>query len=734
MSERGFTLIEVVVAVAITAILLLGALWLFGMHPAALRASVEGFDQRYGAARALAAKTGNGATIVFAPRAGSGFTMSVYAGRPKDAASVSAMAIDAVPVLVSDADIAGPFGSPPFAVFLSSAGKPSGKGGYPAVSASGAVTFDVLAQQPSCPDTVNGIVFTFRGANGATDTRKIGCDGIAMLSGTAAPQPSMTPEALRIDTASMLAHWTSDSAPLHFKVGEFGYTHWFESGDLGVNDCGIAFTSDNGNAPAVFAPSPNSTSSPAEMSATPAPDANTPYTWATQVSGHPPDQPPGDFQLTPVSGNGGTCTVQIVDDHQQSVTTHVQVMGDLDPRVTSMTFVSPTDAAQSLTLGKTFDTEQLQLQFGGPCGGIVTESQTGNSVASSISTQATTATIVVTPVAAGACDLHVGDQYGEPAAIVHINVKSPQMKVIPQYIEYPMPPATTIRYPSGMTVGYRGMDSRDARVARFVNAALSGATATAGVGPPAGTPCYAINFLDAAYSVADGSDDSIFGTQGGCYVQNSVIPGFTSPGTPASAVEALGYNGEQFNFTTGNCGGVLGFGPWTNSHAGPSALLGESVSSGTTATNCTFYVGDQANRTAPVPVQAKLVSSVVSLDWSADTAACHGLGGRTTCSQFVTVGLHGRANCQIENTYLSDNGGTNGAQEPTIDNQSGALGTAPVPTSPTDWTALLTNTLGKIEANAAANGMPNYIPGQSDVATSGFMPNPPVTLDVSGCP
>ena len=84
-----------VVAVAIAIILITGTLWLFAAHPGALRAAVDGFDANYADARALAAKTGNGATIVFAPRKDAsggtipGFTMRVYAGQMTGMAGAS---------------------------------------------------------------------------------------------------------------------------------------------------------------------------------------------------------------------------------------------------------------------------------------------------------------------------------------------------------------------------------------------------------------------------------------------------------------------------------------------------------------------------------------------------------------------------------------------------------------------------------------------------------------------
>ena len=83
-SERGFTLIETIVACAIVATLLVaGGVWMMGLHPGALAQVTSDYDAAIGTARALATTSSNGATLAFTPIAGrSGFTLSVYAGRP----------------------------------------------------------------------------------------------------------------------------------------------------------------------------------------------------------------------------------------------------------------------------------------------------------------------------------------------------------------------------------------------------------------------------------------------------------------------------------------------------------------------------------------------------------------------------------------------------------------------------------------------------------------------------
>ncbi len=228
-SERGFTLVEMVIAVAIAAILLVaGGVWMLSMRPGALRGATNDFDSALAVARQLAATSGNGATLAFLPRpdGAQGFLLRVYSGRPNAANAVTATntMIASTNATVSEAT----YGSPPFAIFLSSAGYPSGKASYPSVDGSGNVSFPVVAKQPPCP--ANGIVLTFTSPQGVTQTRSLQCNTV--VAGAAAANPSPTPNPPRIFPPSMVAHWTNDrNGALKFKVAEFGYTHWFAKGD-----------------------------------------------------------------------------------------------------------------------------------------------------------------------------------------------------------------------------------------------------------------------------------------------------------------------------------------------------------------------------------------------------------------------------------------------------------------------------------------------------------------------
>jgi prepilin-type N-terminal cleavage/methylation domain-containing protein len=83
-AERGFTLLETVVAVAIIALLAGVVVWSLAQRPAAAWQAANDFDAAFAAARAIAQTQSNGATLAFLPRTDGkdGFTLRVYAGRP----------------------------------------------------------------------------------------------------------------------------------------------------------------------------------------------------------------------------------------------------------------------------------------------------------------------------------------------------------------------------------------------------------------------------------------------------------------------------------------------------------------------------------------------------------------------------------------------------------------------------------------------------------------------------
>ncbi len=485
-SERGFTLIEVAVTIAIVAIVACASVWMLGMRPGALRHAVDEYDSALSVAHALAATSGNGATMVFAPHGNAGFTIRVYRGRP-----TSANAVTPTNTFVATSDTAiseRTLGSPPFAIFFDSAGYATGKASYPQLDALGNATFATIAAQPPCPGS--GILLTFTSPQGVTDTRQLPCAGVA-LSGTGAPNPTPTPNAPRISPTAMVAHWTNDrNGALKFRVAEYGYAHWFAKGDAA---CDAISTYAAPNTPY------NPPTDPNEASLPPAPPASTPYSYPDTTSN--PDEPIAPFELWPLSAQPGTCTLTVVDDYGQQVHASVQVMGDLTPDQPSLTFDSPAAPPQTVTLTKTWDSEPLQLNIGGNCLTVVTWSARTTSTPSSPGAVPASAQITVSPQSVHACTMLVGDQYGEPLVSIPIDVKA----------------AALATWPESVVMGVGG--------AAMPNGCYGAAKNTGGGADPlASLPGWVVSQVG-QYIMTDGN---------GCYTDSNGTP--VSPNSPACAV------------------------------------------------------------------------------------------------------------------------------------------------------------------------------------------------------
>jgi prepilin-type N-terminal cleavage/methylation domain-containing protein len=169
--ERGFTLIELAVVVAIVVVLLAAtAGFTLGSRPFALHSAVTQFDGLLAQARAVAATGGNGATLLFEPRSPLGTSISLYVGRP-NGPPMSA----AGPALRIDADVrASGAGPAPFAIFISSAGRATVLGGYPAGAFDPAHP-QLVASEPACPvPQRRAVLLTFAAARGSTELA-LGC-------------------------------------------------------------------------------------------------------------------------------------------------------------------------------------------------------------------------------------------------------------------------------------------------------------------------------------------------------------------------------------------------------------------------------------------------------------------------------------------------------------------------------------------------------------------------------
>jgi len=580
--EAGFTLLEVVVTVGITAILLAaGGFWMLAMRPGALRAATSDFDANLASARALAATSGNGATLVFAPQTNGapGFLLRVYSGRPTAGGAVTATTT--MP-LVSAASVSeAHFGKPPFAIFLNSAGYPTGIANYPTLDAQGNPTFAVVAQQPPCPS--GGIELTFANPQGVTATRTLACN-TTIAAGTPAPIATPTPNAPHVSPTYLLAHDTSDSSALTFKAAEYGYYHWYASTANGAECQTIA--SDTGAAPATFAsPWPYAQPSPASQGSTaPLPPALAPYTWP---AGDPND-PPAWFALSTVPHNGGMCTVTVADDYGQSGTVTVQVMGDLNASQSSLTLASG-QGAQTIDFSKTFDSQQLLLSAGGPCAGIVTVTTASGSFPSTPSSTPATAIVSIAPVGPGTCTLLVQDQYGEKIAI-GVTVQQ-SISTWPQQL---------VLGTNGTSVGSTSGTLADAAVPQIVafgpvvNALLAGGVARAA----SGSPCFALaqttsGTVDASLPSSVRAALGIYVDSNGCEVDASDAP------IAATSVGMIAYNknGQSETYTYSQAGCPVVFSGWSPGSSAIQSLLGvQGQSQGT----CSVTLSDGGSQT-PTP-------------------------------------------------------------------------------------------------------------------------------------
>jgi prepilin-type N-terminal cleavage/methylation domain-containing protein len=166
--QRGFTLIEVLI---VAAIVITVAAMAFGMsngaRPIAMRSSATQFDAALAYGKALAATSGNGATLVIEPRESAGFAIDVYSGRPTvaDALHPSGMA-----TVAADGNIAeSTLGAPPFAVFIDGAGHVS------MAQAPLNATPAPMASEPACPASGQWMLTITDARTHAGDTRALPC-------------------------------------------------------------------------------------------------------------------------------------------------------------------------------------------------------------------------------------------------------------------------------------------------------------------------------------------------------------------------------------------------------------------------------------------------------------------------------------------------------------------------------------------------------------------------------
>ena len=623
--EAGFTLLELIVTVAITVILITaGGYWMLSMRPGALRGALDDFDANLAAAKAIAATSGNGATLIFEPQSNgsTGYTLTVFSGRPTASGAVKSTntMIANSGATVKEAH----FGDPPFAIFLSSAGYPTGTANYPALT-DGVPNFTTIATEPPCP--AGGIELTFTSPQGVTATRTLPCN--VVVAGTGAADPTPSPNPIKVEPTYLLAHYTTDSGPLKFKAIEYGYYHWYDS--LVGQNCQTQ-SSDTGNSPATFAsPWPYAAPSPASQGAVAPAAPNAPYTWP----GGDPNDPPALFQLSPVVHNGGLCTVTVADDYGQSGTVQVQVMGDLrgspaPPNPLQLTAGKP---AIAINFGKTFDSEQLKLFAGGACASIIAAQPASGLTPGSPTTASAGATMIVAPLAQGACTMIVADQYGEQVQ-VPINVApSPT-----PWQNFGTWPASLVLGASGGVVGYtvsgqlayEAPQSIFARVAPIINALLGGGMASAQSTVYTGV-CYAQAFKSGTSGPIDTSIPSgasslnVSVTTDGCLLDAAADAPYGGSSAPLGGL--VGYepsgSGQMGNFNTGVPCVLVNEGSWTP-NLGRNDAQALLPAAGNAVGTCIVNVSDGTSTQTPTPDAGQISVTVISVSTMS-----------VTCSGFV---------------------------------------------------------------------------------------------------
>ncbi|MEO6912896.1 MAG: hypothetical protein ABI182_02600 [Candidatus Baltobacteraceae bacterium] len=182
MGERGSSLIEVVVVVAITAMLIAAGVGLTqGSRPVAIGPAAVAFGGLLAAAQAVASTSGNGATIVVEPLE-TGARMTLYSGRPN---GLAAMARTTIPPLQTQADVSElSAGAPPFALFVAGSGHISLQPHYPEPA-----WYDrpdipsITTGEPACP-AAGHYVLNFQ-VNAASQSRTLFCQ--TTLAGSPSP-------------------------------------------------------------------------------------------------------------------------------------------------------------------------------------------------------------------------------------------------------------------------------------------------------------------------------------------------------------------------------------------------------------------------------------------------------------------------------------------------------------------------------------------------------------------
>lgn len=479
--ERGFTLIEMTIAVAIVAMLAAAAgLWAMSLRPAGLRSALDQYDGALAAARALAQTSGNGATLAFEPDAHTGgFLLRVYRGRPTSPGAVSP-----TPIAAAGEGIAlreRSLGAPPFAIFVGTAGHVGGLAGYPALDGNGRPVFSEVAREPSCP--AGGFSFTFSTAYGARVRRDIPCAQVAYEAPV--PEPTPTPNTPLLTPSRLVFAWPGAPSQ-RVAATEWGYTNWFASADGFACAGGVAGFPDV--LPAPFTPPWTQ----AQADATPPPPPATPFSYPNSLGGSTNDAP-AFFPVLPQ--DAGLCRLEVVDAFGRGAGAQAQVMGAIALQNVDGSPAEPVDlllAQRSPVVvyaAKTYDS-QIVVPVATGCVGIV-RTRAGQGVAPARPGLAPARTPVELRAAgAGICTLSIRSQYpGEPPALLGLRVRG-ALAIDPPAILLP-PGATTLAVPAASEACYaRAFTDATFATPDTRDSALSAGTAAGTIAYDAATGCY----------------------------------------------------------------------------------------------------------------------------------------------------------------------------------------------------------------------------------------------------
>jgi len=336
--------------------------------------------------------------------------------------------------------------------------------------------------------------------------------------------------------------------------------------------------------------------------------------------------------------NGGLCTVTVADDYNQSGTVQVQVMGDLTPSTTSAPQMTVGQGGDTIAFSKTFDSEKLLLWAGGPCLGIVTAATASGTYPSTPSHTTANASVTITPVSQGTCNLVVQDQYGEQV-VLGVKVSAP-MASWPEQIEMGA---------SGSALSFAPRQPFDSGLT--INMALFGGVVRAAT--TSGCMAYALTSSGgAAPAPSQANTVGVYTDTNGCYLnRNGGVP--TS--TAAAVVWEPSGQSETFQATNGCSVVRVATGAW-NPPSANGVQVGLPLAAGSITGSCTIAITDGIT-TAPsldhgltnVVIQAATLYTTVTctgfVDQEGDrgcNVSCEGTsGGCSSSGQSVVFPCNG---------------------------------------------------------------------------------------------